>query len=242
VAEVVPREAGGLPVTEAEWLAADTFPLVEYLRGKASDRKLRLFAAACCRRILPLIRDPYGERVIEVAERFAEGEVSTESLRLAREAVLTGRLQPRADAPHRSAEDHAWVAVASASGEEERSFSLCVAAVRWAAWEGQLSGLMKLTPFFDKDVLAEIVGNYLQPAALNPAWLTWDRGTVPRLAEMAHRDRDLPSGHLKVERLAPLVEALQNAGCGDAEFLDHLRGSGPHVRGCWAVDRLTGRA
>jgi hypothetical protein len=35
--------------------------------------------------------------------------------------------------------------------------------------------------------------------------------------------------------------ALEDAGCTNADILDHCRGPGPHVRGCWVVDLLTGR-
>ena len=39
-----------------------------------------------------------------------------------------------------------------------------------------------------------------------------------------------------------LADALQDAGCGNADVLDHCRGSGPHVRGCWVVDLVLGKA
>jgi hypothetical protein len=43
-------------------------------------------------------------------------------------------------------------------------------------------------------------------------------------------------------RLPLLADALEDAGCTNAELLGHLRGPGPHVRGCWAVEcRLVGR-
>ena len=42
-------------------------------------------------------------------------------------------------------------------------------------------------------------------------------------------------------RLPALADALEEAGCDNAELLDHLRGPGPHVRGCWAVDLVLGR-
>jgi hypothetical protein len=35
-----------------------------------------------------------------------------------------------------------------------------------------------------------------------------------------------------------LADALQNAGCEDADVLAHCRSTGPHVRGCWVVDLL----
>jgi hypothetical protein len=35
-----------------------------------------------------------------------------------------------------------------------------------------------------------------------------------------------------------LADALEEAGCLDDVLLGHLRGGGPHVRGCWAMDLL----
>jgi hypothetical protein len=31
---------------------------------------------------------------------------------------------------------------------------------------------------------------------------------------------------------------LEEAGCSDARLLGHLRGPGPHARGCWSLDAL----
>ena len=38
-----------------------------------------------------------------------------------------------------------------------------------------------------------------------------------------------------------LADALQDAGCGNADILNHCRGDGPHVRGCWVVDLVLGK-
>src|SRR5262249_50068632 len=35
-----------------------------------------------------------------------------------------------------------------------------------------------------------------------------------------------------------LGDALQEAGCSDAEVLEHCRGKGPHTKGCWVCDLL----
>ena len=35
--------------------------------------------------------------------------------------------------------------------------------------------------------------------------------------------------------------ALEQAGCDEAQVLDHCREQEGHVKGCWVVDLLTGR-
>src|SRR5262249_53955080 len=86
-----------------------------------------------------------------------------------------------------------------------------------------------------------VFGNPFRPHAIDPAWLTRNDGTVKQLAQAAYEERDLPSGHLDVTRLGVLADALEEAGCTSADLLEHLRGPGPHVRGCWAVDLLSDR-
>src|SRR5258708_2973677 len=105
-------------MTEADWLACtDPAPMLEFLRGKASDRKFRLFACACCRRIGGFIKDERSRSAVEVAERFADGLATEEELSLAQraaEAVVdpTGLHSAWAAAgpPNRDANWAAWCA------------------------------------------------------------------------------------------------------------------------------------
>src|SRR4051794_36930841 len=73
-------------MTELEWqIASEPHTMLEYLQksGRVSDRKLRLFAVACSRRIWDWI-DARGRRAIETAERFADGLLGPQELRAAR--------------------------------------------------------------------------------------------------------------------------------------------------------------
>jgi hypothetical protein len=91
-------------------------------------------------------------------------------------------------------------------------------------------------------LLRDIFSNVFRPPpAVEPAWLSWGGGTVSRLAQAAYDKRQRPSGHLDPARLLVLADALEEAGCADAELPGHLRGPGPHVRGCWVLDLLLGR-
>src|SRR5579871_3166815 len=72
-------------MTEQAWLECkDPAKMLEFLRGKATDRKLRLFAVACCRRICPTVRPKRLRRAIKMAECYAEGTATASEMALAR--------------------------------------------------------------------------------------------------------------------------------------------------------------
>ena len=74
-------------MTEAEWLTAtDPTPMLEFLRGKASERKLRLFAVACCRQ-WHLLTDDKSRRAIEVAELYEDGLIGHAEVDAAADAL-----------------------------------------------------------------------------------------------------------------------------------------------------------
>ncbi len=81
-------------------------------------------------------------------------------------------------------------------------------------------------------ILRDIFGNPFRPVATNAAWLT---PTAFAIAQTIYTDRAF-------DRLPILADALEDACCTDAAILDHLRGPGPHVRGCFALDLVLGKS
>src|SRR5262245_60647052 len=63
-------------MTESEWLACtDPLAMLGLARrsGRESERTLRLFTVACCRRLWHLLDDERVRETVEVAERYADG-------------------------------------------------------------------------------------------------------------------------------------------------------------------------
>jgi hypothetical protein len=204
-------------VTEAEWLACtDLAPMVDFLRATAKgNRKFVLFEAGCCRRFWEQMTDPRSRRAVEVAERYADGRTTNKEV---------------ADA---------------ARGAEEAAFGT-------VDWRGTPEGIMAKacawqalkntgeTPFVtswglpgDCEILRDLFGNPFRPVALAPTWLAWNGGALVKLAQAIYDERRF--GDLPV-----LADALEEAGCMDADILGHCRSGGEHVRGCWVVDLVLG--
>ena len=85
------------------------------------------------------------------------------------------------------------------------------------------------------EILREVFGNPFRPACFSRSVLAWNDGTAVKLAQAIYAERSF-------DRLPVLADALEDAGCDNADILNHLRGPGPHVRGCWAVDLLLGKS
>jgi len=83
-------------------------------------------------------------------------------------------------------------------------------------------------------LLRDIFGNPFCPIAIAPAWLTWRGGLLVVMAQKMYDSPDFSN-------MPILADALEEAGCAGADILAHLRGPGPHARGCWVVDLLLGK-
>ena len=75
-------------MTAAEWLeCTEPTKMLAFLRGKASGRKLRLFAVACCRDIWELISSEPSRNAVKANEEYADGLIRRKDLIKTRERV-----------------------------------------------------------------------------------------------------------------------------------------------------------
>ncbi len=203
-------------MTEEEWLyCTDPQPMLAFLKGKASDRKLRLVAVACSRRMWDWI-DALGRAAVEVAERYADGCADPEELRAARLAC------------QRAGDQAAWYAAATnpaiAARNAARSAQAGVA-------NNAVLGTEAAELFAQASLVREIFGNPFRPLSMDPSWLT------PAVIELAQAIYD----DLAFDQMPELTHILHEAGCENGEILSHCRGPWPHVKGCWALDLVLGK-
>jgi hypothetical protein len=229
-------------MTEGEWQSCtDPQAMLEFLWGKASERKLRLFAIACCRSSRPLLLNKDLRRALDVSTRYADGQATAEELAAAfrsSNGLAVGQCYQRStERDYRRWAEATAVANATAVTSENYSMEGHAKDAVWmivrAAHRNPERYLCRL--------LRDVFGNLFHPISPAPAVLAWNDDTVVRLAQAAYEERKLPEGTLDNGRLAVLADALEEAGCTDADVLAHLRGPGIHVRGCWVVDLLLGK-
>ena len=91
-------------------------------------------------------------------------------------------------------------------------------------------------------VLRDVFGNPFSSPDVDPSWLSWGDGRIREMAQAAYDDRLLPAGTLDNDRLGVLADALEEAGCSDEGMLRHCRDARVHVRGCWVLDLMLGKA
>jgi hypothetical protein len=225
--------------------------MLKFLRGRASDRKLRLFACACCRRIWHFLADKPYRHAVDVAERFEERLANATDLA----SVHSGAYQVALYGEGEGAVGPLWLAgwfsrpsggASDNSGDPHAPAVLAASVSMQVASEG--------SELFSTWAATLGVGNAVQAALLRDvvhapfraihsraSWRSWNYGTIPKLSQSVYEDRHLPSGHLDPHRLAVLADALEDSGCDNTEILNHCRQPGVHVRGCWAVDLLLGK-
>lgn len=216
-------------MTETEWLTCEQLrPMLEfvvegYLRRQIRSwlfgdrqRKLRLFLCACWR------AEGAGgyEPLVEVAERYAEGQASRLELARARKRALEMWLSWRPWWRYGLREPYARVALSP--------WPLSTGTIHRLAASGYIS-LLGLEPRSVR-LLREVFQPY-RDVQCRPIWRTQ---VVRDLAQGIEQEK-------AYERMDILADALEDAGCSDSLLLDHCRSGGRHVRGCWALDWIQGK-
>jgi hypothetical protein len=236
-------------MTEAEWMVAtDPTPMMEFLRGNGTQRQFRLYSCACLRRVWELLPDNNSRRVAELAEGYADDEVSESDFTDAWRVVFEA-----AEARAGSETDVSALYACSALGgddwpglavwEADRVARGVQDAAYWDAWESAHQwnqgehpdrageAAYRAEAVNQTALLRDIFGNPFRPITFDPAWRT---STVTTLARTMYESRDFSPRPI-------LADALQDAGGDSDDILNHLRCDGPHVRGCWALDLILGK-
>lgn len=201
---------------------------LRFPQTKSGRRKLRLYAVGCCRLAWPHLTDDKLRKAVEVAEQFADGLVDKEKLTRTYERSLWLDSDDRYPGRGRSREQTAASMAIAACHASAHNAAFCmtaylpspVAAGKPAKGDRVLCDLLRC-----------VFGNPFRKPEFPEEWRT---ETVTALATGVYLERAF-------DRLPILADALEEAGCDDPAMLTHLRGDGPHCRGCWVVDLALGK-
>lgn len=180
-----------------------------------SPRKLRLFIVGCCRR--------YCTRWCEDAAEFLDQN----------ELVADGVIKPGEMLDDAPAMMDRVAARYGLHQEDLYSDWNAFATLRDGGYITDESSRHALAGVGDRccELIRDVFSNPFVHPAFEPEWRT---STAVALAQGMYKSRDFSA-------MPILADALQDAGCDNADILDHCRGPGPHVRGCWVVDLVLGK-
>ena len=216
--------------------------MLEFLRTQASDRKLRLFAVACCRRVWSRLTDE-SRHAVDVAEQFADGLTDWKRLRLAR-SIATEFRDPiqvfygqHACASY-AADKSAWAAAEGASRTaavvDSNAWRLPGNRANRANRDAAEANATRETEANRKaqtHIIRDLFGNPFHPLEMHPNWLT---STTIGLAQAIYETRSY-------DKMPILADALQDADCDNEPILTHCRNAEEHYRGCWVLDAILGK-
>jgi len=213
-------------MTEADWLTTKNLDaLLNELRRRRFDRAVGLWIVACARLVEPLYSQPDIAKAINAAERYVDGK------------VVRGTLERWNQRVKKVGDNAVWTALWYLGFDRYhyhpgRVVGELTFAARKKASPAQLHKPEQAEWACIRSLLRDVAGNPFQARpAFDAAWRT---GSVKRMAEGIYAAR-------RFDELPILADALEDAGCADVELLDHLRGPGPHDRGCWALDVVLGK-
>jgi hypothetical protein len=234
------------------WLKSE-MPIQTYETdlGWPSSRKQRLFAVACCCRLLRLLPEGRWHDCVSIAERYADRRAKRDELAVVCPRVQREMAYDSKDYAH-VVKETAEIAVLWLCETHKRNYAAQVAsyalsAVAYSAlppkepnvppagshhharrWENAAKAEREA----QIGLLEDVCGNQFREVKFSPSWRT---GTVVALARQMYEAREFSA-------MPILADALQDVGCDNEDVLAHCRGPGPHVRGCWVVDLVLDKA
>lgn len=203
-----------------------------------SNRKLRLFAVACCKKQVDVYQHLVSQQAIFAAEQFADDLISNQELNNAYDNAYDIWCESLNGAAP------VWTAALTAQEWTKNPKTIhnnITVAVRFAA-HAAAHAITKNRNCYQKEtelqceIFRDIVNpyNYDIPSETVNSFLQWNNGLIERLVSSIYsQDR--------FDLMSVLADALEEAGCREGELLDHFRNGKIHVKGCWALDLLLGK-
>jgi hypothetical protein len=238
-------------MTEIEWLTCEEpSAMLACLPGEVTNRKLRLFAVACCRRATALLSAEIMQALL-VAELFAEGQASESERKAARAAAMAASrvdygagtakgavahalARKATDAARFAAPPAGWLAAVSAWTAATKRPAAEMPVYGTEGW-GSFALLEASERAAQCHLLRDIVGNSFRSLPhLNQECLAWRDGAIAKLALEIYEERTF-------DRLPNLADTLVDAGCIEGPVIQHCREPRNHFRGCWVVDLILGK-
>jgi len=216
-------------MTDQEWMAChDPRRMLDYLRYQTSPRKFRLCAIASCSRFPQMMVDDRTRCGLVAAENYCEGRITDKQRAAAEEAVRAVIHTDLGNAVKTASPVH-YIALAVRQAAR-RNRDMSHASYQASAFVESAAENRADERIAQGRELRCIFGNPFRPVAFDPAWRT---STAIVLARGMYESREFSP-------MPILADALQDAECDSVDILDHCRGPGPHVRGCWVVDLVLG--
>lgn len=221
-------------MNEAEWLECndpDQLLLHVLRRERATNWKRRCFLVAGGLRLLPLLNESGRAVLLDAEKSLLDNDASMlgiapderephfclslfESLR---QVVYSFRRLPKDLTPTARAMRAAWYYTGQLGYDPESCRERYALRDREAA--------------IQVAIVRDLFGNPFRTPSFDPEWARWRSGMIATWVRTIFREG-------RFDDLPILGDALEEAGCTQADILEHCREQRVHVRGCWVIDGL----
>lgn len=231
---------------EHYWLTSnDPIPLLTYLqanhvnRNKRGRKKLRLFGIGCASRVRQHMSER-GRNWLDLGHRLCAENAKNNQLR--RNAFFQDSWLR--EGTSEVAFTHGWQADIAAwftlspnvmSAAEIPAYNAAMVMGMLGTQSGHSGDEHQAEQKEQAQTLRDLFGN---PFGLTKREVDWKTPRVIALTRAAYDTCTMPGEILEPDRLAVLADALEEAGCTNADVLDQCRGTRPLIRDCWIMELL----